>query len=58
MSYIFAFISINVVALNQFPGGNWPPGFMEYAFSYFRSPGGTKVEGVSDKFIAIRSDFL
>ena len=31
---------------------------MEYAFRYFRSPGGTKVEGVSDKFVAEHSDLL
>ena len=44
--------------LSRFPGGDWPPGFMEYAFRYFRSPGGTKVEGVSDKFVAEHSDLL
>ena len=44
--------------LNRLPGGDWPPGFIEYAFSYLRSPGGTKVEGVSDKFIAAHSDLL
>ena len=31
---------------------------MEYAFRYFRSPGGAKVEGVSDIFLAEHSDLL
>ena len=39
----------------QFPGGEWSPGFLEYAFRYFRSFG-TKVESVSDKFIVDHSD--
>ena len=44
--------------LSRFPGGDWPSGFREYSLRYFRSPGGTKVEGISDKFIAEHSDLL
>ena len=42
--------------LSRFPGGDWPPGFLEYAYQYFRHPGGTKIEGVPDKFLAEHKD--
>ena len=42
--------------LSRSPGGDWPPGFLEYAYQYFRHPGGTKIEGVPDKFLAEHKD--
>ena len=42
--------------LCRFPRGDWPPGFLEYAYQYFRHPGGTKIEWVPDMFLAEHKD--
>ena len=42
--------------LNRFSGREWPPEFLDYAYQYFRYPGGTTIEGVSDKFLADHKD--
>ena len=46
----------NKHVLSRFPGGDWPPGFLDYTYQYFRHPGGTNIEGMPDKFLTEHKD--